>query len=73
MYEEDKARVEAEQKKWMTRTSIKFVGQSCRDYHYYKEKGWFESDYFYPTSLGLIEKLAGHLLDFTGLQIVKQQ
>ncbi len=33
------------------------------DYRYYAEKGWFESDYFYPTHLGLLKKAAGNLFD----------
>jgi multimeric flavodoxin WrbA len=34
-----------------------------RDYRYYAEKGWFESDYYYPTSLGVLKKGAGKLFD----------
>jgi len=33
------------------------------DFRYYAEKGWFESDYYYPTRLGLPKKLAGNLFD----------
>jgi multimeric flavodoxin WrbA len=36
---------------------------STRDYRYYAEKGWLESDYYYPTRLGLMKKAAGRLLD----------
>ena len=57
----------------MARTNIKFLDKKYRDYKYYKEKGWFESDYYYPTSLGIIKKLAGNLFDFLGRQMVKQQ
>jgi NAD(P)H-dependent FMN reductase len=38
------------------------------DYYYYKDKGWFESDYYYETSLGPIKKLFGYLFDFLGRQ-----
>ena len=34
-----------------------------RDYTYYREKGWFESDYFYPIRLGALKKSAGSLFD----------
>jgi len=34
-----------------------------RDYRYYKDKGWFESDYFYPVRLGALKKAAGSLFD----------
>ncbi len=37
--------------------------ESDRDYTYYKEKGWLESDYFYPVQLGVLKKAAGGLID----------
>jgi multimeric flavodoxin WrbA len=36
---------------------------SSRDYRYYTEKGWLESDYYYPTRLGPLKKVAGKLFD----------
>jgi hypothetical protein len=36
---------------------------SWRDYAYYRDKGWFESDYFYPTRLGVLKKAAGRWFD----------
>jgi len=57
----------------MSRTSIKSIDPKYQDYQYYKGKGWFESDYYYPTSLGLIKRLAGNLFDLLGRQIFKQQ
>jgi multimeric flavodoxin WrbA len=36
---------------------------STRDYRYYAEKGWFESDYYYPTRLGPLKKVAGRLIE----------
>lgn len=48
----------------MARTSIGLMlDDSSRDYTYYKDKGWFESDYFYPTRLGALKKAAGILFD----------
>jgi multimeric flavodoxin WrbA len=48
----------------MGRTSIRLeLDNSSRDYTYYAEKGWFESDYFYPTRLGPLRKGAGKLFD----------
>jgi multimeric flavodoxin WrbA len=48
----------------MARTSIRLApDDSPRDYTYYSEHGWFESDYYYPTHLGLFKSLAGKLLD----------
>jgi multimeric flavodoxin WrbA len=48
----------------MGRTSMRLeLDDSSRDYRYYKDKGWFESDYFYPTRLGPFKKVAGGLFD----------
>ncbi len=48
----------------MGRTSIRLIlDDSSRDYNYYRDHGWFESDYYYPTRLGLPKKLAGSLSD----------
>jgi len=37
--------------------------ESYRDYTYYRDKGWLESDYFYPVRLGILKKAAGRLFD----------
>ena len=55
------------------RTNIKIINHKFRDYQYYKEKGWFESDYYYSTSLGLIKRLAGNLSDLIGQKFIKQE
>jgi multimeric flavodoxin WrbA len=46
------------------RTSMRLeLDDSSRDYTYYAGKGWFESDYYYPTRLGVLKKGAGRLFD----------
>jgi multimeric flavodoxin WrbA len=48
----------------MGRTSIRLeLDDRSSDYRYYKDKGWFESDYFYPARLGPLKKVAGSLFD----------
>jgi multimeric flavodoxin WrbA len=48
----------------MSRTMIsQMLDDRSRDYRYYADKGWFESDYYYPTRLGAPKKIAGHLFD----------
>ncbi len=48
----------------MGRTTIKTrLDDSNPDYRYYAAKGWFESDYYYPTQLGPVQKVAGKLFD----------
>jgi len=39
------------------------LNESYRDYTYYREKGWFESDYFYPVKLHPLKKLSGKFFD----------
>jgi hypothetical protein len=58
----------------ITRTSIMVIqNEKFRDYRYFKQKGWFKSDYYYDTQLGLIKKLAGCFFDFLGELIVKHR
>ena len=48
----------------MARTSMRLeLDDTSYDYRYYKDKGWFESDYFYLTRLGVLKKAAGSLFD----------
>lgn len=56
----------------MGRTSIRqLLGDDSRDYTYYRDKGWFSSDYFYPTRLGPLKKLAGVLFDWAAARKFK--
>ena len=43
-----------------------------KDYRYFKEQGWFDSDYFYPVSMGVFKKLAGSLFDHLGRRLFQQ-
>lgn len=48
----------------MGRTKVRLeLDDSFRDYTYYADKGWFESDYYYPTRLGALKQEAGKLFD----------
>jgi multimeric flavodoxin WrbA len=56
----------------MGRTSMKkMLDESWRDYTYWRDKGWFESDYFYPVKLNPIKKLTGKVFDKLALQIIR--
>ena len=50
----------------MHRTAIMAVDQELRDYGYFKEMGWFESDYYHDTELGPGKKAVGLLFDLLG-------
>lgn len=48
----------------MSRNGIKReLNNQFRDYTYYKEKGWFESDFYYPVKLNPIKKVLGKMFD----------
>jgi multimeric flavodoxin WrbA len=47
----------------MSRTLILRTGPEMIDHKYYADKGWFQSDYFYPTELGVLKRAAGSLAD----------
>jgi multimeric flavodoxin WrbA len=58
----------------MGRTSIgEELDDASRDYRYYKEMGWFDSDYYYPVRLGALKKLAGGLFDSTAVRMSKKR
>ena len=48
----------------MARTQMRLMlDDSFCDYRYYQDKGWFDSDFYYPTRLGILKKGAGKFLD----------
>jgi multimeric flavodoxin WrbA len=47
------------------------LDDSFRDYTYYTDKGWFESDYYYPTRLGVLKKGAGKLFDWMSARMTR--
>jgi len=51
----------------MSRTGIRLnAPQDKRDWGYYRDKGWFESDYYYPTRLNPLKRAVGALADWAG-------
>lgn len=48
----------------MSRNGIRReLNEDFRDYTYYEEKGWFESDFYYPVKLNFLKKSFGRLFD----------
>jgi hypothetical protein len=48
----------------MARTSIELeLAEDRPDHAYYRERGWFDSDYYYPTRLGPVKRAAGAAFD----------
>lgn len=58
----------------MSRTSMRLMlDEKSRDYCYYRDKGWFESGYYYDSSIGVVKKSAGRFFDFLAKQMVKRR
>lgn len=56
----------------MARTSMRqMLGEDNRDYCYYRDKGWFESEYYYPTKLGPLKRTLGKFFDWMFSRIYK--
>jgi multimeric flavodoxin WrbA len=56
----------------MSRTSMKLMlGEDNRDYTYYRDHGWFDSNYFYPTKLGPFKKAVGAAFDWMATRTYK--
>lgn len=58
----------------MGRTSAKLLADDDNlDHTYYRNQGWFESDYFYPAELGPLKKAVGAAFDWTAAHMAKQR
>ncbi len=56
------------------RTSMRLkLDETSQDYTYYKDKGWFESAYYYPTRLGFLKSVSGYLLDNAATWTVRRR
>lgn len=58
----------------MARTSMRLeLDEGARDFQYYRDKGWFESDYYYPTRLNPAKKAAGRLFEAIQARMSKKR
>ena len=56
----------------MSRSTAKLMlNENYRDYTYYREHGWFESNYYYPVKLNPFKKLIGRFFDILATQMAK--
>jgi multimeric flavodoxin WrbA len=55
------------------RANVKYeLTEKDKDFRYYSERGWLDSDFFYPTRLGPAKKALGAAVDFyTGRKAAK--
>ena len=48
----------------MGRTSMqKMLDENWRDYTYYRDKGWFTSNFYYPATIDFVKKSYGNCID----------
>lgn len=58
----------------LSRTSIRLMlDDRSPDFRYYRERGWFDSPYYYPTRIGLPNRAAGRLCDLFGARSAKPE
>ncbi len=43
-----------------------------KDYQYYKKQGWFDSQYYYDTNLGILKRIVGKIADKFSLMQAKK-
>lgn len=55
----------------LSRHGFKTLDESAKDFNYFKAKGWFDSAYYYPVSLGPTKVILGALFDFIAWRIYK--
>jgi hypothetical protein len=53
-------------------TMLLMLDDKWRDVTYYRGKGWFESDYFYPVRLNPLKKAPGKVFDYVAARSVKK-
>ena len=44
-----------------------------RDFTYYRDKGWFESAYWYPVRLGSAKQVAGKVFEWMGKRAARKR
>ncbi|HOX47379.1 MAG TPA: NAD(P)H-dependent oxidoreductase [Myxococcota bacterium] len=52
--------------------TMQTLGEDNRDFVYYRDHGWFEADYYYPTRLGLLKKVLGSFFDWLFARIYRR-
>ncbi len=58
----------------MSRTTVRLVvGDDDRDHTYYRDRGWLDSDYFYPTRLGPFKQAMGVAFDWASARMIKRR
>ena len=58
----------------MSRSSIKtMLNENYRDYEYFKKNGWFDSEFYYPVKINILEKMIGDIFDKISVKAAKNR
>jgi multimeric flavodoxin WrbA len=58
----------------MGRTGIRqMLGEGNRDYTHYRDRGWFEGDYYFPVRLGSFKRVAGTTFDWMAARAFRKK
>ncbi len=57
--------------RWSRTYIHRSLDDTSLDYRYYRDKGWFDNEYYYPTRLGPLMKAAGSVFDYMGARQAK--
>jgi len=58
----------------ISRSNIKnMLDEEYMDFRFYKEAGWFNSDYYYPVELNFLKKASGKFFDLIGFLMAKHR
>jgi len=49
------------------------LDETSRDWRYYRDQGWFDANYYYPTRLGPVKRALGGLADIIGTRMAKSR
>ena len=49
------------------------LNEKYRDYEYFKKNGWFDSAFYYPVKINILEKKLGNIFDKISVKIAKNR
>ncbi len=52
--------------RWSRSSIGRMLDETSLDYRYYRDRGWFEAPYYYPTHLNPLQRVAGRFFDYVG-------
>lgn len=59
--------------RWGRTAVARLTDERSPDHRYYRDRGWLDADYFYPTRLGPLKRVAGATFDWFAARSVKRR